>query len=87
MLRAGEAAALVGKHPQTIRAWGKQGLIVSESWGARDTRFDRDSLLAYCPIEQEPAPQRPAGGLYDPEWGMFDQNPYPTLAEAHTVPA
>lgn len=86
-----EAAELSGKHEQTIRNWMKRELFTFSRLGGRDIRIHRTEFLRFLEgqgtPEQEiasPAPTRaPAdetgrlgGGLYDPDWGLFDRSPF-----------
>ncbi|WP_040600894.1 hypothetical protein [Patulibacter medicamentivorans] len=76
------AVELVGKHPQTIRRWIQSGTLEAFVLGHRELRVTRGSLQPFTDnagVSDEPAPAvpgRPAGGLYYPEWVLFDGAPF-----------
>lgn len=48
MLRASEAAHLLGVHVNTIRRWGDEGLLISYRIGSRgDRRFPRTEIESF----------------------------------------
>jgi excisionase family DNA binding protein len=76
---------MTGKHPQTIRRWANDGTLQSTRLGHREYRIYKASLEAFIDgIETRssaapatgPSVERPAGGLFDPDWGLFTRQPY-----------
>lgn len=77
-LSVAAAAELVDKHEQTIRAWVKKGYVEATKVGARDLRIHRQSLLNYAQpaVPKAVRSERPQGGLYDPDWGIWTRDPF-----------
>ena len=80
-----DAARMTGKHPQTIRRWANDGTLQSTRLGHREFRIYKASLEAFIDGASAgnravPASgssvERPAGGLFDPEWGLFTRQPF-----------
>ena len=80
-----EVAEFTGKHPQTVRRWISDGTLEGFRIGHRELRVTRASLRRWAgaapqsgpaPVVSPPARSRPAGGLFDPEWGPFDHEPF-----------
>ncbi len=80
-----EAARMTGKHPQTIRRWANDGTLESTRLGHREFRIFKASLAEFIDgvsagSSAASAPgssvERPAGGLFDPEWGLFTRQPF-----------
>lgn len=85
-----EAARMAGKHPQTIRRWANDGTLRSTRLGHREFRIYKDSLDEFigggatdsAARAAESTGQRPAGGLFDPDWGLFTRQPFGDLGPA-----
>ncbi|WP_040599231.1 helix-turn-helix domain-containing protein [Patulibacter medicamentivorans] len=80
-----QAAEMTGKHPQTIRRWAKDGTLECTRLGHREFRIFKASLSEFidgasagtsaAPASGQRA-ERPGGGLFDPEWGLFTRQPF-----------
>lgn len=80
-----QAAEMTGKHPQTIRRWANDGTLESTRLGHREFRIFKASLAEFidgasagttAAVAPRPSVERPAGGLFDPEWGLFTRQPF-----------
>lgn len=71
-----EAAAMTGRHPESIRRWIRDGDVEARKDTTRRGRpyevLERSLLAKVGKAEVAPA----GGGIFDPKWGPFTRDPF-----------
>lgn len=66
LLTISEAAALLGVHPNTLRAWVDKGLVPATHLPSGHRRFSQDQLAQIQQVMRADMPQSPRAHARDP---------------------